>query len=104
MTEYDLSNHLLQLAATCHIVCVLQALDHEAVLKCRQLGVYEPPGLLATDAGMKAAVKRIWWKYRCIVQVSLVGRSSTELHAVLNTPQQLVQCSIAGIAAAKHIW
>eukprot|EP00878_Enallax_costatus_P015761 GHUV01016516.1.p1 GENE.GHUV01016516.1~~GHUV01016516.1.p1 ORF type:complete len:615 (+),score=178.39 GHUV01016516.1:1103-2947(+) len=47
---------------------IRQALDHEAVLKCRQLGVYEPPGLQATDSGFVATVKHIWWKYRCLVQ------------------------------------
>lgn len=48
---------------------VLQAVDIEAVLKCCQLGVYEPPGLMITDTGLTAAVKRITWRYKCLVQV-----------------------------------
>jgi hypothetical protein len=48
--------------------CV-QALDQEAIIKCRQLGVYEPPGLAAGDAGARANLRRALWRWRCVGQV-----------------------------------
>lgn len=46
-----------------------QALDLEAVIKCRQLGVYEPPGLPANAAGAAASATRLAWRWRCVAQV-----------------------------------
>lgn len=47
----------------------LQALDQEAIIKCRQLGVYEPPGLAAGDVGLRANMRRALWRWRCVGQV-----------------------------------
>lgn len=51
---------------------IRQALDQEAIIKCRQLGVYEPPGLAAGEAGLRANMRRALWGWRCVGQP--VGR------------------------------
>eukprot|EP00775_Hariotina_reticulata_P003223 gene3223-3500_t len=47
---------------------IREALDMEAVLKCQQLGVYEPPTQLPSATGLVAAVKRAVWRWRCVAQ------------------------------------
>eukprot|EP00882_Tetradesmus_deserticola_P011812 GHRQ01012503.1.p1 GENE.GHRQ01012503.1~~GHRQ01012503.1.p1 ORF type:complete len:656 (+),score=303.76 GHRQ01012503.1:330-2297(+) len=47
---------------------IRQALDQEAIIKCRQLGVYEPPGLAAGEAGWRGYAARALWRWRCVGQ------------------------------------
>eukprot|EP00879_Flechtneria_rotunda_P003202 GHRR01003425.1.p1 GENE.GHRR01003425.1~~GHRR01003425.1.p1 ORF type:complete len:656 (+),score=226.79 GHRR01003425.1:287-2254(+) len=62
---------------------IRQALDHEAVIKCRQLGVYEPPGIATTDSSLTATLSRLAWRWRCtglpigrkVLSAILVGMS-----------------------------
>ncbi|KAF8067159.1 lmbrd2 [Scenedesmus sp. PABB004] len=60
--------HEFQAAAAQYEAVVRQALEHEAVVKCRQLGVYEPPGLPPGATGLAAAVRRAAWRWRCVAQ------------------------------------
>lgn len=67
--------HDFQGAAAQYEEVIRHGLDLEAVVKCRQLGVYEPPGLPASAAGTRATLQRLVWRYRCSVEVSkLAGR------------------------------
>lgn len=62
--------HDFQGAAAQYEDVILHGLDLEAVVKCRQLGVYEPPGLDTAAAGTRATLQRLAWRYRCSIEVS----------------------------------
>lgn len=61
--------HDFQGAAAQYEEVIKHGLDLEAVVKCRQLGVYEPPGVPVTAQGAKANLQRLIWRYRCIAEV-----------------------------------
>ncbi len=49
-------------------------MDLEAIIKCRQLGVYDPPPNAATALGSSAtgmALSRAYWQYRCAFEPML---------------------------------
>lgn len=62
--------HDFQGAAAQYEDVIRHGLDLEAVVKCRQLGVYEPPGLDTAATGTRATLQRLVWRYRCSIEVS----------------------------------
>lgn len=61
--------HDFQGAAAQYEDVIRHGLDLEAVVKCRQLGVYEPPGLEASATGTMATLQPLTWRIRCSIEV-----------------------------------
>lgn len=61
--------HDFQGAAAQYEEVILHGLDLEAVVKCRQLGVYEAPNVPATATGTVATLQRLAWRWRCTAEV-----------------------------------
>jgi len=69
--------HDFQGAAAQYEEVILHGLDMEAVVKCRQLGVYEAPNVPVTATGTVATLQRLAWRWRCTAEVC-GGRSSVD--------------------------
>lgn len=90
--------HDFQGAAAQYEEVIKHGLDLEAVVKCRQLGVYEPLGVPVTAQGAKANLQRLVWRYRCSVEVS-----QTSLSQALSDRQSDRQChACANTCSIRH--
>jgi hypothetical protein len=108
--------HDFQGAAAQYEDVIRHGLDLEAVVKCRQLGVYEPPGLDTSATGTRATLQRLMWRYRCSVEVSgacsyvgagavcihCVGQLLVELKVEAPAPYDLARICLSKPHAASH--
>lgn len=92
--------HDFQGAAAQYEEVIRHGLDLEAVVKCRQLGVFEPPGLPASAAGTRATLQRLVWRYRCSVEVSGVAGLLKCSYAVAND-HTLLRRSVLSLSTAR---